>query len=97
MSRNTLQTLWSALFSAVVAGGASQYLQGLAQAALQSQAELLRCVDVLAEHFGKESLHFCCRRRERKAFGWPSKLKTRGEATSGGATGGAPASTTAGR
>lgn len=55
---NTLQTLWSGLFSAVVAGGPLQYLQGLGQEALQSQAELLRCMDVLAENFGKESLNF---------------------------------------
>lgn len=68
MSRNTLQTLWSALFSAVLAGGASQYLQGLAQAALQSQAELLRCVDVLAEHFGKESLHFLLQKARKKGL-----------------------------
>lgn len=38
LTRNTLQTLWSGLFSAVVAGGPLQYLQGLGQEALQSQA-----------------------------------------------------------
>ncbi|CAK9049157.1 unnamed protein product, partial [Durusdinium trenchii] len=55
---NTFQTLWSALFNAVVAGGPLQYLHGLGQEALQSQAELLRCMDVLAENFGTESLNF---------------------------------------
>ena len=41
LTRNTLQTLWSGLFSAVVAGGPLQYLQGLGQEALQSQAAFL--------------------------------------------------------
>ncbi|CAE8600002.1 unnamed protein product [Polarella glacialis] len=56
---NTLQTLTSSLFAWTVAGGPLQYLQGsLANEALQSQAELLRCFDVLAETFSRESLGF---------------------------------------
>ncbi|CAJ1409510.1 unnamed protein product [Effrenium voratum] len=56
---NTLQTLLGCLFASVVSGGPLQGLQqGLNPEALQSQVELLCCLDVLAETFGRESLAF---------------------------------------
>jgi hypothetical protein len=56
---STLQTLVSTLFSWVVNSGPLQCLQGsVGTELLQSQAEVLRCLDVLAETFRKEMLDF---------------------------------------
>jgi hypothetical protein len=56
---STLQTLISTLFAWVVASGPLQCLQGsVGTEMLQSQAEVLRCLDVLGETFRREVLEY---------------------------------------
>ncbi|CAK0889076.1 unnamed protein product [Prorocentrum cordatum] len=56
---NTLQTLTATMFSWTANCGPLQYIQGsVGTEALQSQAEVLRCFDVLADTFQKDILAF---------------------------------------
>lgn len=60
---NALQTLSSTMFAWTVGSGPLQYLQGrLGTESLQSQAEVLRCFEVLAESFQKQILSFLLQR-----------------------------------
>lgn len=56
---NTLQTLTSTLFAWMVSSGPLQSLQGsVGTESLQSQAEVLRCFEVLADTFQPKTLEF---------------------------------------
>lgn len=60
---NALQTLTSTMFAWTVSSGPLQHLQSsLGTESLQSQAEVLRCFEVLAETFRKQVLGFLMQR-----------------------------------
>lgn len=60
---NALQTLTATMFAWTVSSGPMQHLQGsLSPQSLQSQAEVLRCFEVIAETFRKQVLGFLLQR-----------------------------------